>query len=124
MTLLFNVGIDSDFDCFQHDTFLYHICGSYNNEHIQRKQGIYSPRHPPARWQSLKVVGLQAGGILSSKILGLKPLLRRTPLLFNFNLSQNTAVLKKVRYALCPMPYALCPIVPHMRARKARYAKM
>jgi hypothetical protein len=30
-----------------------------------------------------------------------------------------TAVLKKVRYALCPMPYALCPIVPHMRARKA-----
>jgi len=36
------------------------------------------------------------------------------------------AVLKKVRYALCPMPYALCPmpyalcrIVPHMRARKA-----
>jgi len=29
------------------------------------------------------------------------------------------AVLKKVRYALCPMPYALCPVVPHMRARKA-----
>ena len=32
------------------------------------------------------------------------------------------AVLKKVRYALCPMPteaYALCRIVPHMRARKA-----
>jgi hypothetical protein len=25
-----------------------------------------------------------------------------------------TAVLKKVRYALCPMPYALCPIVPHL----------
>ncbi|WP_445175108.1 hypothetical protein [Microcoleus sp.] len=24
------------------------------------------------------------------------------------------AVLKKVRYALCPMPYALCPIVPHV----------
>ena len=22
----------------------------------------------------------------------------------------NTAVLKKVRYALCPMPYALCPM--------------
>jgi putative transposase len=40
-----------------------------------------------------------------------------------------TAVLKKVRYAhggLCPMPteaYALCPIVPHMRARKAISAK-
>ena len=24
------------------------------------------------------------------------------------------AVLKKVRYALCPMPYALCLIVPHV----------
>src|SRR4028118_2027243 len=24
------------------------------------------------------------------------------------------AVLKKVRYALCPMPYALCPVVPHL----------
>jgi len=24
------------------------------------------------------------------------------------------AVLKKVRYALCPMPYALFPIVPHV----------
>jgi hypothetical protein len=24
-------------------------------------------------------------------------------------------------YALCPMPYALCPVVPHMRARKAIY---
>jgi hypothetical protein len=23
---------------------------------------------------------------------------------------QHTAVLKKVRYALCPMPYALCPM--------------
>ena len=22
-------------------------------------------------------------------------------------------------YARCPMPYALCPVIPHMRARKA-----
>jgi putative transposase len=40
------------------------------------------------------------------------------------------AVLKKVRYALCPrrpMPteaYALCPVVPHMRARKAIHLKL
>ena len=26
----------------------------------------------------------------------------------------SIAVLKKVRYALCPMPYALCPVVPHL----------
>ncbi|WP_445173911.1 hypothetical protein [Microcoleus sp.] len=27
-----------------------------------------------------------------------------------FNKVEYTAVLKKVRYALCPMPYALCPM--------------
>jgi hypothetical protein len=29
-------------------------------------------------------------------------------------ISRFIAVLKKVRYALCPMPYALCPVVPHL----------
>jgi hypothetical protein len=30
---------------------------------------------------------------------------------------KSTAVLNKVRYALCPMPYALCPLIkraPHV----------
>jgi hypothetical protein len=30
------------------------------------------------------------------------------------------AVLKKVRYALCPMPYALCRIVPHLSEKGYR----
>jgi hypothetical protein len=30
------------------------------------------------------------------------------------NEAKYIAVIKKVRYALCPMPYALCPIVPHV----------
>jgi len=29
-------------------------------------------------------------------------------------LSRPIAVLKKVRYALCSMPYALCLVVPHL----------
>ena len=35
-------------------------------------------------------------------------------LIFPASNERYTAVLKKVRYALCPMPYALCPIVPHL----------
>ena len=31
------------------------------------------------------------------------------------------AVLKKVRYALCTMPYALCPVVPHLSEKGYTY---
>ena len=32
------------------------------------------------------------------------------PQIYNLDARQLIAVLKKVRYALCPMPYALCPM--------------
>jgi transposase len=34
------------------------------------------------------------------------------------------AVLKKVRYALCPMPYALCPVVPHLSEKGYKTGKI
>jgi len=43
----------------------------------------------------------------------------------SFLFSMYIAVLKKVRYALCPMPYALCPMpyarrVPHVTEKGYR----
>ena len=35
----------------------------------------------------------------------------------------SIAVLKKVRYALCPMPYALCPVVPHLSEKGYIYKR-
>jgi hypothetical protein len=61
-------------------------------------------------WRELDIIGEPAPtGLLT--------------LVQNISLYLPIAVLKKVRYALCPMPYALCPVVPHLSEKGYTYYK-
>jgi hypothetical protein len=96
---------------------------------ILTTSGFQAGCYPPSKLETFKhmveIVQQQGQGKKKTRRPGKINLEDQVLMTLDYWREDRIAVLKKVRYALCPrrpMPYAhggLCPVVPHMRARKA-----